>query len=86
MMPTVGRVVIVEGDTVKSNGTNVAPAVITRVWSPPGADHWMVNVMAFPDNGHPKAVTSVKLYRDQRAAEAANTVAGAVFAYWPPRV
>lgn len=81
--PTVGRVVIVVGALVTSNAADVAPALITRVWSSQdGAP--CVNVTAFPDAGIPKPLTSVYLYdTDDEARKAAGSY---VAAYWPPRV
>lgn len=79
--PTVGRIVFVVGGPAKANGTDVAPAIITRVWS----DH-MVNVTVFPDAGISPAVaaTSVQLADTEDEARALLTDQSRV-AYWPPR-
>lgn len=42
--PSVGRIVLVSMDPLKNNGTDAAPAVITRVWSAT-----TVNVRVLPD-------------------------------------
>lgn len=82
--PTVGRSVLVIGGPAVSNGTDVAPGVITRVW---GDD--MVNVTVFPDfSNQPRCCSSVRLYRDEQAARDAKADApegaGATpYAYWP---
>lgn len=55
MFPRVGDIVIAHGPPVASNGTDQAPAIVTRVWS-----QHCVNLTAFPDGTPaPKAFTSV---------------------------
>lgn len=81
--PTVGRSVLVLGGPAVFNGTDVAPAVITRVWSDD-----LVNVTVFPDGSQGVcSSTSVRLYRDEAAARGArdNAPGGstAAHAYWP---
>jgi hypothetical protein len=41
--PSIGRIVHVLVDPAINNGSDVAPAVITRVWSESGPDRWCVN-------------------------------------------
>lgn len=80
--PSVGRIVLVMGGAAKSNGADVAPAVITRVWSDE-----MVNVTVFPD-AHERAAqpeTSINLYETEDEAREALASSGRA-AYWPPRV
>lgn len=83
MKPSVGRIVHLIGPHANSNGTDVAPAIITRVWSDD-----MINATVFPDCGVPHSVTSVKFVEDE--ATAADINAQAPYpqnvAYWPPRV
>lgn len=74
---------MVLGGPAVSNGADVAPAVITRVWSDE-----LVNVMVFPDGSdQPRAATSVRLCRDEDRARAhlAGVVASSAVpvAYWP---
>jgi hypothetical protein len=81
--PTVGRNVLVLGGPAVFNGTDVAPAVITRVWS-----EEMVNVTVFPDSSQGVcSCTSVRLYRDEATARSARDSAPegstAAYAYWP---
>lgn len=83
--PTVGRSVLVLGGPAVSNGTDIAPGVITRVWSED-----TVNVTVYPDGrNESRACTSVRLYRDEAAAREAHAAVGpeatatARFAYWP---
>jgi hypothetical protein len=62
--PTVARTVLIVGGVAVSNGTDVAPAVITRVWN-----DGLLNVTAFPDGSNqPRTVTSVTLVHDEAAA------------------
>jgi hypothetical protein len=74
---------MVAGNSVARNGTDVAPAVITRVWS-----DTMLNVTAFPDSDAPTRVTSIQLFPDEDAARAwiAEEQYRSVAAYWPPRI
>lgn len=51
--PSVGRIVMFHSDA-KQNGSNVHPAIITRVWT-----RDCVNLTIFPDAGLPYSVTSV---------------------------
>jgi hypothetical protein len=72
-----------------NNGADVAPAIITRVWS-----DYSVNVRVFADASDVPWQTSVSLYPDRAAADAA--VAPAIemhgdaadprAAWWPERV
>lgn len=76
--PSVGSFVHVRGTAVERNGTDVAPAVITRVWNDE-----LVNLTAFPDEGSPLRLTSVRL---AESADAATPEQCPTLAYWPPRV
>lgn len=51
--PTVGRIVHVAMDPKRNNGSDFAPAIITRVWS-----RTCVNVTIFPDAADPFMKTS----------------------------
>lgn len=76
------RFVLVLGPVACHNGADVAPAVITRVWSAE-----LVNVTVLPDGYQPRHATSVRLFADEQAAR--DAIAGnehGVAAYWPPRV
>lgn len=95
-IPTIGRVVHVLVDPKANNGADVAPAIITRVWS-----GTCVNVRVLRD-GYPDPaewMTSISLHAsrealedhtEQRRAEfaAAGADPGSVApygAFWPPR-
>lgn len=87
--PAVGRIVHVLMKPGDNNGSDVAPAVITRVWS-----EACVNVRVFADSGDVPWQTSVSLHADRAAADAAvapvremhgdNAIVRA--AWWPERV
>lgn len=83
MKPSVGRIVHLIGPHANSNGADVAPAIITRVWS-----GTCVNVTVFPDCGTPHSVTSVRLVEDEATASDINAQAEHPqnLAFWPPRV
>lgn len=86
--PSVGRIVLVPVDALRvpSNGAEVLPAIITRVWS-----DTMVNLHVFVDAvSGTLAKTSVKLYDTPEAAEVGAANDDRVYAelrcFWPPRV
>jgi len=95
MQPTQARIVIAKGGAARSNGSETAPAIITRVWDQNlPMDYWNVNVTVFPDAAAPVVVTSARLYYDVEAADAAVKAMQETSAwhesmtvlYWPPRV
>jgi hypothetical protein len=93
--PSVGDVVLVFAEPEHNNGADVAPAVVTRVWS-----DQCVNVRVLYDGpavppGHRQDwLTSVPLYESRAAAEAAHAGRWAHVdhemprfgAFWPARV
>jgi hypothetical protein len=90
--PTVGRVVLALVDRKSNNGSDVAPAVITRVWNEyehNGESRWLVNYRITGDNTDvPVWKTSAQLFADEAAARAflADGTANGMQAFWPPRV
>jgi len=83
LTPTIGRIVTVLGGTARVNGTDSAPAVITRVWSDE-----LVNVTVLCDAPTTGRHTSITLCPDEESARAkpeGQPEAYAV-AYWPVRV
>lgn len=75
MKPSLGRIVLTYVDPTQNNGADVAPAVITRVWS-----DTVVNLRVLVDTGAmPLSKTSVVLLAEQ-PAEVSYTC------WWPPRV
>lgn len=92
--PSIGRIVLATVDPRSNNGSDVAPAVITRVF---GDD--LVNVRVLLDGSDAPWKTSIRLHEDRETLEAAaekwRADLGAVgndvnlvfhAAYWPPRV
>jgi hypothetical protein len=74
--PSLGRIVHVRVDPTQNNGSDIAPAVITRVWN----DN-MVNLrVLFDAFTTPFWMTSVRLVDDEPAADVTHV------AWWPPRV
>lgn len=65
MTPTVGRIVHVLADPKTNNGADVAPAIITRVWS-----ESMINVRVLLDGPDAPWWTSISLYADRETADA----------------
>lgn len=53
-MPHLGEILLVTHSDIYSNGSEVAPAIVTRVWS-----FDCVNLTVFPDQGGPKLLSSV---------------------------
>lgn len=82
-LPSVGRVVLVQGVQANANGATVAPALITRVWN-----DGMINCTVLPDASAPVPATSVRLFDTEADATAAQAESGHPFtvAYWPPRI
>lgn len=56
MKPTIGRIVILHDKSKSWNGSYLAPAIITRVWS-----DICVNLTVFPDTLNTLSYTSVIL-------------------------
>lgn len=89
MKASLGRVIVVKG-AVSSNGAEVHPAIINRVWSDKDPDDAvvLVNVTIFPDCGAPVSMGSVRLFNTPEKAEAQLALQGYSMAvgYWPERV
>lgn len=82
--PTIARTVIAVGGVAAANGSDVAPATITRVWSEREDGSWLVNLIVFPDaSNQPRAATSVHLFPDEEAARASLKHESFTAAYWP---
>jgi hypothetical protein len=78
--PSVGRIVHVRVDPATNNGSDVAPGIITRVWS-----DTLVNVRIFPDSGPETYVkTSMTLAPSREAAT--ELAENRHVCWWPPYV
>lgn len=86
--PSPGRVIMAVGGSAASNGADVAPALITRVWPNENAADgtWLINATVFPDYGDPVFATSTKLYDTEEQARANLPYPSSIAAYWPPRI
>lgn len=93
--PSIGRIVHVSVDPASNNGSDVAAAIITRVWSKE-----LVNIRILSDSAaNPEWKTSVALVANQQAAmdivakrratiepsESTLWRVAGLIAYWPER-
>lgn len=84
-VPTVGRVVYVLVAPSTNNGSDVAPAEITRVWSEAADGSYTVNYRVTLDADGPLPwITSGSLCADEQTARASGRAASYA-AFWPPR-
>jgi hypothetical protein len=82
MKPSLGRIVIAFVHPTKNNGTDVCPAIITRVWS-----DTMVNIRTINDSNNMEHKASVRLFDTEEEARAMDFPGPApLAAFWPPRV
>ncbi len=82
MKPQIGDRVIAFVHPTKNNGTDVCPAVITRVWS-----DTMVNIKTFNDSNNLEHKTSVRLFDTEEGARAMDFIGPVpLAAFRPPRV
>lgn len=80
MKPTLGCAVLANVDPAQNNGSDTAPAIITRVWNETPDGAWLVNLRVLVDtDAVPLSLTSVYLY-NQEPDERQHC------AWWPPRV
>lgn len=75
MQPTVGRIVLVPIEPSKNNGSPIAPAIITRVWSPTS-----VNVRVLADSMNLLWLTSLTY------VESLDDASPQGLWTWPPRI
>lgn len=79
-IPSLGRIVLADVDPAQNNGSETAPAVITRVWNDLPDGRWIVNVRVLVDSDAvPLFLSSVYLHA-QEPDERGHSV------WWPPRV
>lgn len=84
--PSPGRIVIAVGGSAANNGADVAPAVITRVWSEHPDGGWTINATVLPDYGQPVFASSTRLFDTEEEARANLPHPSSIAAFWPPRV
>ncbi|WKU08000.1 hypothetical protein [Micromonospora sp. HUAS LYJ1] len=79
--PSPARMVLVIVDPIGNNGSDIAPAVITRVWGEHPAGGWTVNLKTIKDGNVDEWLTSIRLFdTEQQARE------NGYACFWPPRV
>lgn len=76
--PSLGRIVIVPVDPTFNNGSDEAPAIITRVWN-----DTMVNVRILKDSRETDWRTSLKLAEEKPTEFISKEEC---VCWWPPRV
>ncbi len=84
--PSIGRVIHAVGGSAASNGADVAPALITRVWGEHPDGGWTVNATVFPDYGQPVFASSTRLFDTEEQARESLQYPSSIAAFWPPRV
>lgn len=84
--PSIGRIVTAVGFLARSNGTDVAPAMITRTWGQHEDGTWTVNVTIFRDNAAENYATSVRLFDTEDEARASLQHETGTALHWPARV
>jgi hypothetical protein len=82
MQPSLGRIVIAQADPAFNNGSDAAPAIITRVWGDRGDGSWTVNVRIFLDGDETLWKTSWIVFDTEEQAREY----GPGGLWWPPRV
>jgi hypothetical protein len=94
---TAGRIVHVLVDPSMNNGSDVAPALVTREWGAPYehadglGERQTINVRVLCDSQNTLWLTSIQLFDERPDAEALatarphNTTGYEAVAFWPPR-
>lgn len=95
---SIGRVVHVLLDPSVNNGSDVAAAIVARVWGDPYETNdglgqaQTVNVRVFGDSGETLWLTSIQLFAERPDAEALaaarphNPKGYRAVAFWPPKI
>lgn len=86
--PAVGKIVHAIVDPAENNGSDIAPAIITRLWSPleAGADSsgegaWCVSYRILYDGDQVGWASSAYLFTDEQTARSRTTTTQRAF--WP---
>lgn len=80
------RMVVAVGFRAQANGTDMAPAVINRVWSEDENGVATVNATLFQDCGSAQCISSAKLYQTEEEARASLQHDTMTALFWPARV
>lgn len=82
--PSLARMVLAIVNPSGNNGSDVCPAVITRVWGAHPSGGWTVNLRTVKDgSGTDEWLTSRLLFDTE---ELARDLGGHGACFWPPRV
>lgn len=84
MNPSLGRIVLTRVDSRMNNGSDIAPAIVTRVWS-----DGMVNIRVMLDSENPPLWKTSVLLLDSEEAARGNDAEGFTathVCWWPARV
>lgn len=81
--PSLARMVIAGVLPTANNGSDVCPAVVTRVWSERPDGSWLVNIKLLNDGPSNEWRTSIYLFETEAEARAHGIT---VSCFWPPRV
>lgn len=82
--PAIGDTLLVRMDPRTNNGADVAPALITRVWSRTHDSSWTVNVKVLADTPDNEWKTSISLYPTRETADLLRPD-GFHVGWWPQR-
>lgn len=93
---SIGRIIHVIVDPAANNGSDIAPAIVARVWGEPyeqnGVERQTVNVRVLGDCAETLWLTSIALFDERPTAEQLaewnpyNAKGHRAVAFWPPKL